>query len=76
MGKLDGILRKAQQYAQRNPDKVNSFADKAGDFVNKRTKGKYAGQIDGALNKVEGLTGQRRRHDDGRSPDERAGGSW
>ncbi|WP_106850400.1 antitoxin [Blastococcus sp. Marseille-P5729] len=75
MGKLDGILRKAQQYAQRNPDKVNGFADKAGSFVNKRTKGKYAGQIDGALNKLEGLTGQRRR-DDGRGPDERAGGSW
>lgn len=71
MGKLDQILRKAQSYAQRNPDKVAKVADKAGTFVNKRTKGKYAGQIDGALNKLDSFTGKRRPRDD-----KSGGGSW
>ena len=70
MGKLDQILRKAQSYVQRNPDKVAKYADKAGDFVNKRTKGKYAGQIDGALNKLDGFSGNQRRRDD------RTDGAW
>lgn len=64
MSKLDQILRKAQQYAQKNPDKVSKYADKAGSFVNKQTKGKYADKVDGALNKLDGFTGHRRDRDD------------
>ena len=70
MGKFDQVLRKAQSYAQRNPDKVAKYADKAGSFVNKRTKGKYAGQIDGALSKLDAFTGKQRRRDEG------GGGAW
>ena len=73
MGKLDQILRKAQSYAQKNPDKVAKYADKAGSFVKKQTKGKYDGQIDGALNKLDAFTGQQRRRADN---DDQAGGSW
>lgn len=63
MSKLNQILRKAQSYAQRNPDKVSKYADKAGSFVNKQTKGKYADKVDGALNKLESFTGHRRGRD-------------
>lgn len=64
MSKLDQFLRKAQDYAQRNPEKVAKYADKAGTFVNKRTKGKYSGQVDGVLNKLDAFTGKHRRRDD------------
>ncbi|WP_153506136.1 antitoxin [Cumulibacter manganitolerans] len=73
MSKLDQILRKAQSFAQRNPDKVAKYAEKAGTFVNKRTQGKYAGQIDGALNRLDAFTGKPRRRPDN---DGQAGGSW
>lgn len=68
MSKLDQILRKAQRFAQQNPDKISKYADKAGGFVNKQTKGKYADKIDGALNKLDSFTGHHRRGDDGRYP--------
>lgn len=68
MSKLDQILRKAQNYAQQNPDKISKYADKAGSFVNKQTKGKYADKVDGALNKVDSFTGHDRRRDDRDTP--------
>lgn len=68
MSKLDNILRKAQSYAKKNPDKVSKVADKAGSFVNKRTKGKYADKVDGALNKLDSFTGHRRHRDDRGNP--------
>jgi hypothetical protein len=48
----------AQQYIKRNPEKVNRMAAKAGQFVDKRTKGKYHSQIDGVVRKVRQTTGQ------------------
>lgn len=68
MSKLDQILRKAQSFAQKNPEKVSKYADKAGSFVNKQTKGKYADKVDGVLNKVDGFTGHRRGRDDRDTP--------
>ena len=43
MSRFSQILGKAQAYATRNPDKVANIAGKAGDFVNKRTKGTGVG---------------------------------
>lgn len=55
---LAGTAAAARSYAKRNPDKVNKMAAKAGQFIDKRTKGKYHHQIDGAMRKVRTLTGQ------------------
>jgi hypothetical protein len=53
---LAGTAVAARAYVRKNPDKVNKMADKAGAFVDKRTKGKYHGRIDNALHKVRGAT--------------------
>jgi hypothetical protein len=37
----------ARQWAHNNPEKAGTYIDKAGDFVDKRTQGKYHSQIDG-----------------------------
>ena len=50
----------ARAYAKRNPDKVNRMASKAGDFLDKQTKGKYRNQIDGAKRRVRSFTGDQR----------------
>jgi peptidoglycan hydrolase-like amidase len=55
---LAGTAVAARTYARRNPDKVNKMATKAGQFIDKRTKGKYHHQIDGAMRKVQTMTGQ------------------
>lgn len=35
----------ARQYAKRNPDKAARYLDQAAAFVDKRTRGRYSGQI-------------------------------
>ncbi|SDD63529.1 antitoxin [Actinokineospora iranica] len=50
---LAGAAAAARKYAQKNPEKVNRLATKAGQFVDQRTKGKYHRQIDGAVRKVQ-----------------------
>ncbi|MFF0818597.1 antitoxin [Rhodococcus sp. NPDC003318] len=45
---LKGLLGKGQQYAAENSDKVEDAIDKAGDFVDKKTGGKYAEHVDKA----------------------------
>jgi hypothetical protein len=57
---LAGTAAAARAYARKNPDKVNRMAGKAGAFVDKRTKGKYHGQIDNALHKVRTATDPKR----------------
>lgn len=75
MAKLSNILMKAQQYAKRNPDAVGKYADKAADFANKRTNGKYQDKIGGAVRKLDAFTGndRRRRGDEG---GQGGGSSW
>ncbi|MGY4720859.1 antitoxin [Naumannella cuiyingiana] len=41
-----GIFDKAKDLAGQNPDAVNQGIDKAGDFVDQQTGGKFAGQVD------------------------------
>jgi hypothetical protein len=53
---LAGAVEAARRYAKNNPEKINKLADKAGRFVDKRTKGKYHKQIDGAVRKVRSST--------------------
>ncbi|HEV7652942.1 MAG TPA: antitoxin [Actinophytocola sp.] len=54
---LAGTAAAARAYAKKNPEKVNRMASKAGEFIDKRTKGKYHGQIDNAVHKVHNATG-------------------
>jgi hypothetical protein len=54
---LAGTAEVARRYAKKNPEKVNKLADQAGQFVDKRTKGKYHSHIDGAVRKVRQVTG-------------------
>ena len=53
---IAGAAEAARRYVRNNPDKVNRYADKAGQFVDKRTKGKYHRHIDGAVRKVRATT--------------------
>jgi len=58
---LAGTAAAARTYARRNPDKVNKAAAKAGQFIDKRTKGKYHHQIEGAMRKVNTMTSGQQR---------------
>ncbi|MPZ64117.1 MAG: antitoxin [Pseudonocardiaceae bacterium] len=61
LGTARSLLSKAQRYAQQNPDKVRRYTDKAANFADKQTKGRYREQIDKAVRKTDDLTGQRPR---------------
>lgn len=41
-----GFLDKAKDLLSQNADKVDKVIDKAGDIVDKKTQGKYAGTVD------------------------------
>ena len=41
-----GFLDKIKGLASKNADKVEMAIDKAGDIVDQKTQGKYAGQVD------------------------------
>jgi hypothetical protein len=41
-----GFLDKVKNLVSKNADKVDTAIDKAGDLVDKKTQGKYAGQVD------------------------------
>ncbi len=51
-GKAGSLASKALNFISSNPDKVNNGVAKAGDFVNKRTHGKYSRHITGAQTKA------------------------
>lgn len=61
MGKKLAVLAAAaaaaQQYAKKNPEKAAKFVDQAAGFVDKQTKGKYSGQINGAAQKAKSVAG-------------------
>ncbi|CAM4469669.1 antitoxin [Nocardia ninae] len=42
------LANKAVDLAQQHADKVETVIDKAGDLVDQKTGGKYAGQVDSA----------------------------
>jgi hypothetical protein len=51
-----GAASAARTYAKEHPDKVNRWAEQAGKFIDKRTKGKFRSQIKGAVKKVRSVT--------------------
>jgi hypothetical protein len=57
---LAGTAEIARRYAKKNPEKVNKFAGQAAQFVDKRTKGRYHSQLDGAVRQVRRVTGDSR----------------
>jgi len=53
---LLGAIEAGRRYVRENPDKVNRFADRVARFVDKRTKGRYHRQVDGAVRRVRSST--------------------
>ena len=54
---LAGTAAAARSYIRKNPEKVNRMADKAAQFLDTRTQGKYHAQLGNAVNKVRSATG-------------------
>ena len=54
---LASAVQAGRRYARNNPDKAGKYVDQAAAFVDKQTKGKYSGQIDGVVTKVKGAAG-------------------
>ncbi|HEV2781176.1 MAG TPA: antitoxin [Actinophytocola sp.] len=57
-----GAAEAARRYVKNNPEKVNRMAEKAAQFVDKRTKGRYHGKINNAVRKVHSVTDNQRAH--------------
>lgn len=45
MDNLKNLAGKGQEAAAKNSDKINQAVDKAGDFIDEKTKGKYSDKI-------------------------------
>ena len=54
---LAGAAEAARRYARSHPDQAGNVLDKAAQFVDKQTKGKYTNQISGATRKAKDLAG-------------------
>lgn len=54
---LGAAAEAARRYAQKNPEKARGFAEKAAQFADERTKGKYSNQIDSAKRKLADVGG-------------------
>ena len=65
---IAGTAAAARSYVRKHPDKVNKAAAKAGQFIDKRTKGKYHHQIDNAVRKVSTMTNKPGPHTPGTDP--------
>lgn len=52
MGAFDNVGDKAKDLAEDHPDQAKQGVDKAGDFADDKTGGKYSDQIDTGQEKV------------------------
>ncbi|KOU00213.1 antitoxin [Streptomyces sp. WAC 06783] len=52
------VLDKLKQMLKGHEDQAGKGVDKAGDFVDDRTQGKYSGQVDTAQDKLKGQLGR------------------
>ncbi|AKK02079.1 antitoxin [Corynebacterium epidermidicanis] len=43
-----GLLDKAKELAEQNPDKVDQIIEKVGDVIDEKTGGKFSDQVDQA----------------------------
>lgn len=50
MGLIDDLKGKAQGLIQGNEDAIRNGIEKAGNFVDEKTGGKFAGQVDAVQN--------------------------
>lgn len=51
---LKGLVGKGKEVAAQNADKIENAVDKAGGFIDEKTKGKYSSQIDKGTEAVKG----------------------
>ncbi|MFD9071795.1 antitoxin [Streptomyces lasiicapitis] len=51
------VMDKLKQMLKGHEDKAGQGIDKAGDFVDDKTQGKYSGQVDTAQDKLKGQLG-------------------
>jgi hypothetical protein len=62
MGLFDDVKKKATEFAEKNPDKLESISDqvieKAGDLADSVTHDKYSAQIDGVQKKADDAVGE------------------
>ncbi|MGW0531143.1 antitoxin [Streptomyces sp. NPDC003032] len=58
------MMDKLKQMLKGHEDKAGQGIDKAGDFVDEKTQGKYSGQVDSAQDKLRDQFGG----DSGRQP--------
>lgn len=54
---LAGAAEVGRRYVRKHPEKVSQYADQAGRFVDRQTKGKYHGRIDEVVGKVRDFAG-------------------
>ncbi len=54
---LAAAAEAARRYAKKNPAQASKYVDQAAGFVDKQTKGKYHGQINGAAQKAKSVAG-------------------
>jgi len=52
-----GIFDKARDAINQNEDKVDDIVEKAGDFIDDKTGGKFSDKIDAAQDAIEDKTG-------------------
>jgi nucleosome binding factor SPN SPT16 subunit len=55
---MASIFDRAKKLIDDNDEKIDSAAQKAGDFADDKTGGKYSDKIDSAVDKVQDATGE------------------
>jgi nucleosome binding factor SPN SPT16 subunit len=54
---MSGIFDQAKKLIDENDEKIDDAAQKAGDFIDEKTQGKYSDKIDKAVETVQEKTG-------------------
>jgi hypothetical protein len=67
MGFLDNVLGKTKEVLSQNADKVEQAIDKAGDIIDQKTQGKYAGTVDKVQDAAKNVV-EKNRTDSGEQP--------
>ncbi|WP_371649948.1 MULTISPECIES: antitoxin [unclassified Streptomyces] len=62
------VMDKLKQMLKGHEDQAGQGIDKAGDFVDEKTQGKYSSQVDTAQDKLKEQLGSDRREERGEGP--------
>lgn len=54
-GKVAGLAQQAGDFASQNSDQIADGIEKAGDFIDEKTGGKYADKVDGLQEGAQNL---------------------